>query len=387
MTLSTQSSRSGNFLGYGIVLGVVLAFSVAMYGMDIHAGGPPFAGNVKTAEGLAVSDATVYFCYDAASFPLPSCTPTYTEKTIIRGQWGSPSVPALGYFRFWAERGGVQTPSLTFRSRCGDCSAYAGDLIFTSLPPTPELDFSYLGWEYAAGSSGFAGSPVNITAMVRNEGAAPAGSFALQLRIDANHDGAWDAEPSLVSFTSLASGAEEKKTWNAVWTTIAGWHRAFVCVDATDTVRELDDQDNCVNVRFTVTNPVDLSSIPDGALIRSTGDLDVYIVKYAGAKKYKRLILSPHVFASYRHLRWEDIREVSPAVRDAFVTSSLVRATGDSRVWSLYAWPFDGGDAGIKSWIPTHYWFTIHGLDWDAIYEINAIDRDAYQTGLEYGEG
>ena len=40
-------------------------------------------------------------------------------------------------------------------------------------------------------------------------------------------------------------------------------------------------------------------TLPDGALIRAAGDIDVYIVKYVGAKKFKRLVLSPSVFDNY----------------------------------------------------------------------------------------
>src|SRR3989344_9224496 len=57
----------------------------------------------------------------------------------------------------------------------------------------------------------------------------------------------------------------------------------------------------------------DASNLPEGALIRAAGDIDVYIVKYVGAKKFKRLVLSPSVFDNYGHLRWEDIREGTPA--------------------------------------------------------------------------
>lgn len=126
-------------------------------------------------------------------------------------------------------------------------------------------------------------------------------------------------------------------------------------------------------------SPVDTSFVPEGGLIRAIGDIDVYIVKYMGAKKFKRLILSPHVFESYGHLRWGDVKDVNQSIVDAFTTSDMVRATvaGDPRVYRL----FPDGDTGTKKWIKTAEAFNRLGYDWDAIYTINETDRDAYVEG------
>ena len=124
-------------------------------------------------------------------------------------------------------------------------------------------------------------------------------------------------------------------------------------------------------------------SIPDGALIRASGDVDVYVVKYVQDKKFKRLILSPGVFNNYGHLRWEDVREVTPATRDNFTTSSFVRSVGDVRVFILYP----NGDIGEKRWVPSSEIFTAYGFDWDAIYEINSFDRDSYSMGNDCSLG
>lgn len=123
------------------------------------------------------------------------------------------------------------------------------------------------------------------------------------------------------------------------------------------------------------------SNISDGALIRAIGGIDVYIVKYVGSKKFKRLVLSPTVFNSYGHLRWEDIMDVDNSVIDSFITSELVRATvaGDPRVYKLYP----SGDTGEKRWIRTAYVFNNMGYDWDAIYTINETDRDSYLDGAD----
>lgn len=118
-------------------------------------------------------------------------------------------------------------------------------------------------------------------------------------------------------------------------------------------------------------------SIPEGGLIRAAGDIDVYIVKYVGAKKFKRLILSPSVFNSYQHLKWSDIKDVDKSVIDSFTTSDLVRAVNDPKVYKLYP----SGDTGEKRWITTADAFFRMGFDWDAIYEINQVDRDSYIEG------
>lgn len=126
-------------------------------------------------------------------------------------------------------------------------------------------------------------------------------------------------------------------------------------------------------------SPVDTSFLPEGALIRAIGDIDVYIVKYMGSKKFKRLVLNPHVFESYGHLRWQDVKDVDQSIVDAFTTSDMVRATvaGDPRVYRL----FPDGDTGTKRWIKTAEAFNRLGHDWDAIYTINETDRDAYVEG------
>ncbi|MBL7053257.1 MAG: hypothetical protein ISS02_01165 [Candidatus Portnoybacteria bacterium] len=115
---------------------------------------------------------------------------------------------------------------------------------------------------------------------------------------------------------------------------------------------------------------IDLS---DGDLIKNSNaeDLtkfDIYIVKIINNKKFKRLILSPHVFESYGHLNWEDVKDVDQSTIDAYTTSNLVKAVGDDIVYKLS--PL--GDTGTKEIMNQEY-------DSDSVYEINNIDRDAYK--------
>jgi hypothetical protein len=121
----------------------------------------------------------------------------------------------------------------------------------------------------------------------------------------------------------------------------------------------------------------------DGALIREVGEIDVYVIKYVPSavlgqpsKQFKRLILNPSVFNSYR-LNWDDVLNVEKSVVDSFITSDLVRASGDIRVYKLTP----SGDIGFKEWIKTAEIFNRLGFDWDAIYEINAIEYNLYVTG------
>ncbi|MBU1255377.1 SH3 domain-containing protein [Patescibacteria group bacterium] len=133
-------------------------------------------------------------------------------------------------------------------------------------------------------------------------------------------------------------------------------------------------------------------TIVDGDLIRNPNiegmaQFDIYIVKMINGKKFKRLILSPHVFESYEHFDkngngspWDDVLDVSQSIMDEYTTSELVRAVGDSKVYKLVA----SGDTGTKQWVNmTATQFVSQGYDSNSIYEINTTDRNAYTTGAD----
>ncbi len=119
--------------------------------------------------------------------------------------------------------------------------------------------------------------------------------------------------------------------------------------------------------------------ILDGDLIRAINGFDVYIVKLVGAKKFKRLILNPDIFNQYKHLKWENVKEVSQEILDQYTTSDLVRALGDIKVYKLYP----NGDVGEKRWIKTLEDFLSFAYDWDAVYMINNYERDSYSNGVD----
>lgn len=131
------------------------------------------------------------------------------------------------------------------------------------------------------------------------------------------------------------------------------------------------------------------TTIVDGDVIRNPqaagmAQFDAYIVKIVGSKKFKRIILSPHVFESYGHLSWSKIKDVDQATMDAYTTSELVRADGDTKVYKLVP----DGDTGTKEWMNmTAAEFTAQGNDWDSIYTINTTDRDAYNAGTDVTTG
>lgn len=122
------------------------------------------------------------------------------------------------------------------------------------------------------------------------------------------------------------------------------------------------------------------ATINEGDTIKTADNPDVYIAKYVGTKSFKRLILNPDVFNSYKHLSWSAIKTVTQAEMDAFTTSELVRADGDYKVYKLTP----NGDVGTKQWVNmTAEEFVAAAYDWDSIYIINSVDRDNYTAGAD----
>jgi len=119
-------------------------------------------------------------------------------------------------------------------------------------------------------------------------------------------------------------------------------------------------------------NPVDLS---DGSIIRAKNNPDVYIVKIVNGKKYKRLVLNEKVFASYGHLKWENIIALEQYDMDSFVDSSFVKVDGDinNTVYRL----IPNGDSGRSEVVKG----TI--ADMDSVYLINKIDFANYEATTE----
>ncbi len=131
----------------------------------------------------------------------------------------------------------------------------------------------------------------------------------------------------------------------------------------------------------------------DGDLIRNpnaegAAQFDIYIVKEVDGEKYKRLILSPHVFESYEHFDknsngspWDDVTDVGQSVMDQYETSDLVRVDGGTKVYRLNA--ADGADTGDKYWLNMTADDFLAVFDADAIYTINSTDSAGYTEGSQ----
>ena len=124
---------------------------------------------------------------------------------------------------------------------------------------------------------------------------------------------------------------------------------------------------------------LDNKSLKDGDLIKTPDNPDVYIVKYIGQKKFKRLILNPDIFNSYDHLSWDDIKLVSKPTINKHTTSRFVMEVYpdgkpvNGKVYELRSEAHS--DIGVKHHINmTSAQFEEVGLDWSSIYNINHIE-------------
>lgn len=124
-----------------------------------------------------------------------------------------------------------------------------------------------------------------------------------------------------------------------------------------------------LTLAFLFAFPVSAATFPEGAIVKTPDNPDVYIIKYNAGKQYKRLILNPQVFQSYGHLKWENLLIASDSELDAFVTSDLVRVDGTTDVYQLVP----EGDTGGKYRI-----VETDGCDLDSVYIINNVDFGNY---------
>jgi len=76
-------------------------------------------------------------------------------------------------------------------------------------------------------------------------------------------------------------------------------------------------------------------------------DPDIFIVNDWG---YKRLFLNPVIFSFYGHLRYNNVKSITPSVRDKFSTSGLFKncEIGDERVFAV---EILGEDSGKLHWL------------------------------------
>ncbi len=117
----------------------------------------------------------------------------------------------------------------------------------------------------------------------------------------------------------------------------------------------------------------------EGDLIRAQGDFDIFIISQYG---YKRLFLNPAIFEMYGHLgSWDDVITVSPATRDAFITSTHYRYVNEDKVYHLEV---SGEDTGTLQWINMNANdFLFQGGVINAVFTINKSELDWYPKGVE----
>ncbi len=114
------------------------------------------------------------------------------------------------------------------------------------------------------------------------------------------------------------------------------------------------------------------SSIKNGSLIRAQGDYKVYVVN----GRYKRWIQAAEIFKFYPNFSWSNITIITPAQRDYYEESFLVRAEGDYKVYEI------NGDKTKHHLQMTAEQFSASGRKWDMVYVINKKERDFYKTGV-----
>lgn len=112
----------------------------------------------------------------------------------------------------------------------------------------------------------------------------------------------------------------------------------------------------------------------DGSLIRAKEDSKVYVVKKSlnPGKTFIRWIQSEKNFGFYKHLSWNDVLEIQPALRASLQESFLIRKAGDYKVYEADA-------SGRKKWLDmTPREFEDRGYNWDAVYEVNDAEFNWY---------
>src|SRR3989344_4776098 len=106
-------------------------------------------------------------------------------------------------------------------------------------------------------------------------------------------------------------------------------------------------------------------------LIRAENDTRVYYVTEGGLKRW---IPSAEIFSSYGN-KWEDIVVVTPLEIDEISDSTLVRVTGDKKVYKI--------ESNIRKWITTAEAFDRNNFRWDQIAPVNQTELDYYSTGQD----
>ncbi len=120
----------------------------------------------------------------------------------------------------------------------------------------------------------------------------------------------------------------------------------------------------------------------EGDTIRAENDWDVFVVNENG---FKRLFVNPAIFLLYGHLGFDNVKEVSPATRDAFITSGLFRncEMNDEEVYGLEV---------VGEDVANLHWIDMSGAEvvaedvdfFKKVFCINNAEMEMYGTGSSY---
>jgi len=125
-------------------------------------------------------------------------------------------------------------------------------------------------------------------------------------------------------------------------------------------------------------------SVFDGDIIQSKTSANpfaVYIVKIVNGKKYIRHIVSLDIFNHYKHLKWENLKQVGSL--EEYSLSGWVRVnTGINGTAGANDKVYEINGDQTKHWINmTAEQFLTHGGSEEAIYDINKGELDLYANG------
>jgi hypothetical protein len=167
--------------------------------------------------------------------------------------------------------------------------------------------------------------------------------------------------------TSLAYGGVNKKVLAAIAITVGV---LFVAM---------------LGIRYAAAVAPSDYGLKEGDTVSAAGsdDPDVYIVNEHG---FKRLFLNPVIFGFYGHLGgFAKVKSVTPATRDAFVTSGLFRncETGDQKVYGVET---TGEDTGVFHWVNTSGSQAVADDPnfFKKVFCINTNEFNWYPKGSEY---
>lgn len=127
-------------------------------------------------------------------------------------------------------------------------------------------------------------------------------------------------------------------------------------------------------------------SVSDGDIVQSKSSSNpfaVYIVKIANGKKYIRHIVSLEIFNHYKHLKWENLKQLDSL--EGFSLSGWVRVnTGSNGTAGAGDKIYEINGDQTKHWINmTAEQFLTHGGSENAVYSINQGEADLYANGAD----